>query len=407
MEPEKHFIWNDKEGRGFYPVQERDQYDAAYWQKLLDMEDTSIGRALLKARLALVEKYCNGAPVVDFGIGSGAFVRTRGSVITRGYDVNPLAVNWLISGSLWHDPFFRSADNMTFWDSLEHIERPEVVLERVESHVFVSMPVFSGREHALRSKHFRPTEHFHYFTPDGFRRWMQSLGFECLEESRMETELGREDISTFVFKRVHRAPTHGRSESKSLVRSVLNHMQQNQKGSKSSIEAHLPVLHLLAREYGRGTVVECGVGFGVSTLALLGGAVAGGSRLWSYDIKKLPREYALDKIGRDHSAVEKWKFTQKDSVAAAAFWEDRSVGLWFLDTSHRFRETLNELNTWLPKMRPDGVMCGHDFWWQGGMSEEAGVKRALLTFIKAHSDRFELHVLPHDHGLFILWPRVT
>jgi N-acetylglutamate synthase-like GNAT family acetyltransferase len=31
--------------------------------------------------------------------------------------------------------------------------------------------------------------------------WFSRLGFELIEKNNMETELGREDISTYVFRR--------------------------------------------------------------------------------------------------------------------------------------------------------------------------------------------------------------
>jgi hypothetical protein len=56
-------------------------------------------------------------------------------------------------------------------------------------------------EHALRSKHFRPTEHYWYFSRDGLVFAMKGCGFALVAESNVETELGREDIGTFAFRR--------------------------------------------------------------------------------------------------------------------------------------------------------------------------------------------------------------
>lgn len=81
------------------------------------------------------------------------------------------------------------------------MERPDLFVDRVKKFVFVSIPIFAHKEHVLRSKHFRPTQHFWYWTHDGFIRWMQERGFSCVEKNCMESELGREDIGTFVFAR--------------------------------------------------------------------------------------------------------------------------------------------------------------------------------------------------------------
>jgi hypothetical protein len=53
----------------------------------------------------------------------------------------------------------------------------------------------------LRSKHFRPTEHCWYFTRPGLVFAMKLCGFVLVSESNIETELGREDIGTFAFRR--------------------------------------------------------------------------------------------------------------------------------------------------------------------------------------------------------------
>jgi hypothetical protein len=78
---------------------------------------------------------------------------------------------------------------------------PDLFVDRVKKLVFTSIPVFEGPAQVLRSKHFKPSEHLWYWSSTGFVRWMQARGFSCLEENRMETELGREDICTFVFAR--------------------------------------------------------------------------------------------------------------------------------------------------------------------------------------------------------------
>jgi hypothetical protein len=79
--------------------------------------------------------------------------------------------------------------------------RPEAFLRCVRGMVFVSIPIFTDLDHIKRSKHYRPNEHLWYFTREGLVKWMHGHGFGLAEENRMETDLGREDIGTFVFHR--------------------------------------------------------------------------------------------------------------------------------------------------------------------------------------------------------------
>lgn len=193
-------IWYEELGYGYFPVELRGQYDQAYFDKYQTYRTNSVADALMKARVDLVQKYCGDDPVVDIGIGSGHFIDARGGK-TFGYDVNPAGIRWLLDKGLWFDPFAQSPDNVTCWDSLEHMQRPDLFLDRVKRFFFTSIPVFEDAKHVLRSKHFRPDEHLWYWTRGGFVRWMTERGFSFLEENRMECALGREDIWTFVFAR--------------------------------------------------------------------------------------------------------------------------------------------------------------------------------------------------------------
>lgn len=192
--------WDEAAGRGFYPVRLDRQYDQVYWDRYVSMTDTGVGRKLNAARAKLVDQYVGMAHVVDIGIGSGGFIAARPGR-TSGYDVNLAGVQWLLSRGLWSDPYFKNPENATCWDSLEHVMYPDDLVRRVDGYLFVSIPIFDDLAHILRSKHFRPDEHFHYFTEAGFVRYMDQQGFDCLEHNRMEVALGREDIGTFVFRR--------------------------------------------------------------------------------------------------------------------------------------------------------------------------------------------------------------
>ena len=90
---------------------------------------------------------------------------------------------------------------MTVWDSLEHIDDMSAAIQHIDRFAFVSIPVFSGYDDVLASKHFRPDEHIHYFTVAGLIRWFDKQGFNCREYNQVESDIGREGIGTFVFER--------------------------------------------------------------------------------------------------------------------------------------------------------------------------------------------------------------
>jgi hypothetical protein len=88
------------------------------------------------------------------------------------------------------------------WDVLEHISDFQPLLVNVREWLFLSLPIFTDAKHALRSKHFRPDEHCWYFTRDGLVFAMKMCGFVLISESSVETDLGREDIGSFAFRRI-------------------------------------------------------------------------------------------------------------------------------------------------------------------------------------------------------------
>jgi len=192
--------WLPELGIGWYPVTAQ-PYNGDYWENYRRLDKSPSGDALTAMRIALVEKYWSGV-VVDVGIGGGRFVSER--PLTWGFDVNPAAVAWLKGRDLFRDPYEHLVDAVTFWDSLEHIHDPRPLLANVRKFVFVSLPIFEDVAHVLRSKHFKKEEHCWYFSARGFESFMLSLGFQTVERNTMEQSC-REDISSYVFRRVRQA----------------------------------------------------------------------------------------------------------------------------------------------------------------------------------------------------------
>ncbi|KAA6118136.1 class I SAM-dependent methyltransferase [Candidatus Pantoea gossypiicola] len=191
-------VWLPALGMGYYPVPKNRPYDEGYFARYQKMADTPMGRELTQARIRLVARHYDG-PLVDVGIGAGQFVGTRPN--TRGYDVNPAGVAWLNQRGLWADLYADRYPALSMWDSLEHIDRPDVAVAKAEKWVFVSVPIFADGDAILTSRHFRKDEHIWYWTHNGLLRWFDGQGFDCIEHNTMETKLGREGIGSYAFRR--------------------------------------------------------------------------------------------------------------------------------------------------------------------------------------------------------------
>lgn len=192
-------IWCPEKQMGFHP-REPISYESDYWNKYLVMDDTEMGDALTKARCDLVNFYNKGL-VVDIGIGGGKFVSAMGES-GFGYDVNTQAIDWLVESGRFVDPYANRVNSICCWDSLEHIPNPEALIEQVDNFVFVSIPIFNDPNTVTQSKHYRPGEHIWYWSDFGLIKWFENLGFINVEKNNIETVIGREDISTYVFRRV-------------------------------------------------------------------------------------------------------------------------------------------------------------------------------------------------------------
>lgn len=197
-EIERGLVWLPELGMGRYPVPAERPYDEGYFANYRQLADTDLGRELTAARVRLVSRHYDG-PLLDVGIGAGQFVEARPN--TRGFDVNPAGVAWLSQRGLWADLYDGNHPALSFWDSLEHIDQPDIAVGLADKWVFVSVPIFSGAEHVIGSRHFRRNEHIWYWTHDGLVGWFAEQGFRLVEHNTVESELGREGIGSYAFQR--------------------------------------------------------------------------------------------------------------------------------------------------------------------------------------------------------------
>lgn len=198
-------MWLPERGMGYLRVTDQ-PYDRDYFAKYLGYAATELGQALTRARMEFILRH---APelglLIDVGIGCGQFVAAarQAGLEANGWDVMPPAVEWLERNGICLDPRRTFADALTFWDSLEHLPDPAAYIVSAREWVFCSLPIVPGDGPPRANwKHFRPDEHCWYWTRSGLIGWMAEQGFRCVEHNTMESLLGREDVSTFAFRRV-------------------------------------------------------------------------------------------------------------------------------------------------------------------------------------------------------------
>lgn len=121
--------------------------------------------------------------------------------------------------------------------------------------------------------------------------------------------------------------------------------------SGSDIHAHLPRLFDLASR-PHVKVIELGVRRGDSTVAFLAAAQEQGGEVWSVDIAdpRVPAEW------RD---LPFWYLTVGDDLEVADQLPD-NVDIVFIDTSHTYEQTKQELELYVRKVKPGGLILLHD-----------------------------------------------
>jgi len=150
----------------------------------------------------------------------------------------------------------------------------------------------------------------------------------------------------------------------------------------SDIVDHLPFLFDAVCRFPGATVLELGTRGGNSTAAFLAAAEQVDGHVWSVDVVN-PRtpDWWLE-TGR-------WSLHVGDDMAAAAAeFAPPVVDVLFIDTSHYYEHTLAELEAFVPRVRPGGVVLMHDTELEnpegGGPDQAFPVVRALDAFCVAH-----------------------
>tara|TARA_R110002126_G_scaffold124676_5_gene266827 strand:+ start:990 stop:1643 length:654 start_codon:yes stop_codon:yes gene_type:complete len=193
-------IWFKQSQIGWLPISDEESYSDEYYDHFFGYRNTPMGKDINDFRVEIVNKYCKDM-VIDIGIGSGHFIDQRGHKNTRGYDVSSRCRKWLTDRQLLCDPpLFSNA--LSFWDSLEHIRDFLPMIESVREWVFISIPIFKDSDDILSSRHYKPHEHWWYFTDESIQATFRELGFVMREKSGIEVQCGRVGVVTYVFQRI-------------------------------------------------------------------------------------------------------------------------------------------------------------------------------------------------------------
>jgi hypothetical protein len=192
------------------------EYGKEYHDKYEEYSKTDRGDAILKYRSSLIKNLSDYRfkvraikefNILDFGCGYAQLRNTLSyPIIYHAYDINEYSAksisNKIDTVYIKENPEKYIYDCVCFFDSLEHIKEIAGLPKFFKTRSFiVSIPIFSDLDKIQESRHFRPDEHYWYFTDKGIRWFFESFGYYCISSGDEEIKAGREDIYTYVFKK--------------------------------------------------------------------------------------------------------------------------------------------------------------------------------------------------------------
>ncbi len=121
-----------------------------------------------------------------------------------------------------------------------------------------------------------------------------------------------------------------------------------------------------------GRILEIGAGAGCSMVTMAIASKTRGIELTTIDLFQyanyleygynITKESALDKFLEN---MKFWgldiKLLREQSASACKKIEDKSVDLLFIDGSHQYSEVKADIINYSPKVKNEGILCGHDY----------------------------------------------
>ena len=79
------------------------------------------------------------------------------------------------------------------------------------------------------------------------------------------------------------------------------------------------------------------------------------------------------------------KFVKKRSMEAVRLFQDGELDFVYIDASHSFDNSMEDIINWSRKVRKGGVVSGHDY-----STKKPGVKLAVDTYVKVHNLKLQV-----------------
>lgn len=185
---------------------EKIEYDDAYVAKYEQYDEA----ALSKIRLEFLKTTYDfkGARVLDFGCGTGNFVRAARA---HGYDAYGFDAVKKFIGKHYAKPKSKKWHVITAFDSFEHLTREEQIefLKLSPDYFIFSVPnfeiVLNKIETLEKWRHYKPNEHLHYYCLTSLTEKMEKYNYVlshfCYDEDKIRKANFKRNILTAIFEK--------------------------------------------------------------------------------------------------------------------------------------------------------------------------------------------------------------
>ena len=167
-------------------------YDITYYDNLLRAYSAT-ARQISDIRWEFISSL-RPKTVLDYGCGVGWF---------RAFKPDGVEVDTFDIGPFTQTGIRREAyDVVCFYDVLEHIPDWDTIRPVIEKATYVAgtVPILVNGQVLSSWKHYKPGEHFYYWSEEGFEEAMNEVGLEKIEHGWPECP-PRKDILSFKYRR--------------------------------------------------------------------------------------------------------------------------------------------------------------------------------------------------------------
>lgn len=117
--------------------------------------------------------------------------------------------------------------------------------------------------------------------------------------------------------------------------------------------------------------------------------------LWDSESRQQDLQYAQQLL---QAYADRVRYMQMTSADAVTSFDDGSLDFVYLDGNHMEPYVSQDLQLWWPKVKPGGLLLGHDVLMPGVRDDpwDAEIQPAVLKFAAQHDDERIVYLIPED-----------